>query len=106
MANIIPYDDNSHPIAAQSMFNKNVPAGAGTTVVKAGSGVLATIVILAAGTASLSIFDNASAGSGQPLFITPATTSLGQIFTINGAALNGITALGATGSPQAMIYYS
>lgn len=90
----------------QSLTNRAVAAGAGTTVIKAFPGTLTTVVITAAGTASLQIFDNASAGSGTLLLTSPATTTLGQIFNVFGAAVNGMTALGASGTPGFTVFYS
>ena len=109
-------DSNGNPLASttsevnlpvqQSSANKAVAAGAGTTVIKGAPGTLCTVVITAAGTASLQIFDNATAGSGTLLLTSPATTTLGQIFNVFGAAMNGITALGATGTPGFTVFYS
>jgi hypothetical protein len=90
----------------QSLTNKGVAAGAGTVVIKGAPGWLTTVVITVAGTVSLQIFDNASAGSGLLLLTSPATTTIGQVFNIFGAAILGMTALGAAGTPGFTVYYS
>ena len=90
----------------QSLANQNIPAGVGTTVVKASAGSLATIVILTTGTAALQIFDNVNAGTGQMLWQSVAAPAQGTVINIFGAAIYGITALGQVGSPQAIVYFS
>jgi hypothetical protein len=90
-----------------SASNFAVPAGAATTVGKASSGVIATIVCTSSGaTAATTFYDNASAGSGTILYLTKTTPAQGDIYQINGAALNGITAVGVAGSAAFTVYYS
>jgi hypothetical protein len=76
-----------------------VAAGAGTTVLKASAGRLVQVLVTTAGTTSLTIYDNASTGSGTIIGITPPTTTVGQVIVFNTPAVNGITAVGAAGSP-------
>jgi hypothetical protein len=80
-------------------FIKGIAAASGTTTLKAAPGRLCRIVITVAGTASITVFDNASAASGTVLFISPATTSVGQIFDIQMPAQNGITVSNPASSP-------
>ena len=88
-----------------SASNFQVPAGAATTVGKASPGTIATIVCTSAGTAATQFFDN-TAGSGNLLYVTKTAPAVGDIYQINGAALNGITAVGITGSGAFTVYYS
>jgi hypothetical protein len=71
---------------------------AGPTVLKASAGRISHVLITAAGTTSETWYDNASACSGTIIAETPATTSVGQIIVFDTAALNGITACGASGT--------
>jgi hypothetical protein len=80
-------------------FSQAVASGAGTVVLKAAPGRLCRIIITAAGTASFSVFDNASAASGTLLYISPATTSLGQIIDVQVPAQNGITVSNPASGP-------
>ena len=89
-----------------SASNAPVPSGAATTVIKNAPGVLATIVCTAAGTAATTFYDNASTGSGTQLYVTKTTPAVGDIYQINGAALNGITAVGVLNSGAFTVYYS
>ena len=89
-----------------SSSNAPVPANAATTVIKASPGVIATIVCTVAGTAATTFYDNASTGSGTQLYVTKAAPAVGDIYQINGAALNGITAVGVAGSGAFTVYYS
>ena len=84
----------------------NVPAGASTTVVKAAKGILRKVVVIAAGTVSTSLYDNASTNSGLVLFTTPATTPLGTIYDLELPCSSGITAVGSgAGAPQLTVAY-
>ena len=89
-----------------SSANKSVPTGTGNTVVKASPGVLCSIVVTTAGTAAATVYDNASTNSGTVLFATPASTSVGTIYAIYGAALNGITVANVTSGPVLTVYYN
>jgi hypothetical protein len=80
-------------------FNQAVASAAGTVVLKAAPGRLCRIIITVAGTASVSVFDNASAASGTALFISPATTSVGTIFDIQMPAQLGITVSNPASGP-------
>ena len=80
-------------------FSQAVASGANTVVIKAAPGRLCRLVITTAGTASVTIFDNASAASGTVLFVSPATTSIGTIFDIQMPAQAGITVLNPASSP-------
>ena len=86
--------------------NKVIAAAGGTVVISAAPSSLVTVVITAAGTASLTCFDNASAASGTVIGVTPATTTLGSIFSFNMPAANGITCSDPVGGPGVTISYN
>jgi len=72
--------------------------------VKASPGRLGRVVITAAGTASLTFYDNAAGGStGTIIGVTPVTTAVGQIYDFSMPAAVGISAVGGAGSPGATI---
>src|ERR1019366_6835043 len=70
------YDDAGNSVKAE--LTKAIATGVATTVVKGGSGRLVNVVITSAGTSSdnLTIYDNASAGSGAILAVIPGGTTL------------------------------
>lgn len=90
----------------QSQNNAAVPAGAGTTVIKNAPGTLTTILITAAGTVPLQIFDNASTGAGTIIGTSHAATAIGDVINIFGKALVGMTALGGAGTPGFTVFFS
>jgi hypothetical protein len=79
-------------------FRTFIASGSSTTTIKAGIGRLCRISITTAGTASFSVFDNTS-GSGSALFISPASTSAGQVFDIHMPAQIGITIVNQVSGP-------
>lgn len=82
-------------------------AAAGSANVKTTPGRLGRIVVTVAGTASLTIYDNASGNStGTIIGITPAVTSVGQVLDFNIPAALGISAVGGAGSPGVTIGYN
>lgn len=86
--------------------NKAIASAAGTVVVSGAPSSLVTAVITAAGTASLTCYDNASAASGTVIAVTPATTSVGQIYSFNMPAANGITCSDPTSGPGVTLSYN
>lgn len=80
-------------------FSQAVAAAAGTITIKAAPGRLCRISITVAGTASVTVFDNASAASGTVLFISPATTTIGTVYDIQMPAQSGITLSNPASSP-------
>lgn len=79
-------------------FSAAIASGATTTTIKSGVGRLCRVVITTAGTASFTIFDNTS-GSGTALFVSPASTSAGQIIDIMMPAQIGITVVNQASGP-------
>lgn len=84
--------------APQQDVTTAIPAGVATTVVANGPTRLRRIVCTAAGTASTTFFDDAAAGQGTVLFVTPAAPALGQIFDVSMPAAKGIVAVGVLNS--------
>lgn len=83
-----PYDDAGFP--ALAAFTTSVTA---TGVVKPGAGRLLKIVVTTAmSAAATTIYDNASAASGTILFVVPASAAVGNVYTIDLPAVNGIFA--------------
>lgn len=85
----------------------NIAANTTTdTVVKNSAGYLVTAVVISLGTAGLTFYDNATAGSGTPLLAIPASAPVGSIYTIPGKAFNGITAGGIANCPSVTVYFN
>lgn len=99
------YDDRGFCTSASA--TTAIAAAAGTTVVKAGPGHLARVVVTAAGTATdnITIYDNASAGSGTVLGVIPGGGTVGAIVSFDLPALNGITAVNVASGPAVTIGY-
>jgi hypothetical protein len=77
-----------------------VPCTAATaTVVKAAPGRLCKVIVVATGTAAVSIYDNASAASGNILFTVPAAAATGSIYDLHITATAGIYVGGTTNTP-------
>jgi diacylglycerol kinase family enzyme len=101
------YDDAGNSVKAE--LTKAIATGVATTVVKGGSGRLVNAVITTAGTSSdnLTIYDNASAGSGAILAVIPGGTTLtGAQVPIDLPCANGITVVNVSGGPAVTIGYS
>jgi len=70
-----------------------------TGALKASSGRLCSIVVTTVTSAAITIYDNASAASGNILFVIPAAAAVGTIYKPDIAAVNGIYAsFAGTGS--------
>lgn len=78
---------------------QNVAAGTATTTVKAAPGLLVRIVINTKGASSntLTVYDNASAGSGTKIATIDTTTAVGAI-EFGAYFRNGLTLVSATGT--------
>jgi hypothetical protein len=128
-----PYDDMGHPIAstltgkgnalygALCVSDNGVPmlstsggaltaaiaAGASTTAIKAAPGRVCRAVVTTAGTATdnITIYDNASAGSGTILAIIPGGTAVGTVIDIQMPAANGIYAVNVASGPAVTLSY-
>lgn len=88
-----------------SLAGPMAPSVAGPTVIRASASRIARLFVTTAGTSSETFFDNASACSGTVLFVTPTTTTVGQIFDLQVPAASGITGCGGAGSPGLTIVF-
>lgn len=92
------YDDAGFPASA----SKTAPLTLGSLqVVKNSPGRLLRVnVTTATASAAVTVFDSASAASGTPLLVIPASTAAGTSYDLNLPAANGITvqSTGATGN--------
>jgi hypothetical protein len=92
---VTDYDDAGFPQVAA--FTASVAFGALPLTVKASAGRLCTVIVTTAvATGAITIWDNASAGSGTPLLVVPIGAAIGTIYQVNLPALLGITVTGAT----------
>jgi len=69
-----------------------LPANNGVTVVKAGAGRLASVIVTTTGSAQLNIYDNVSQASGTIIGAIPANAAVGSVYAFNSPAANGIVA--------------
>jgi len=100
------YDNNGFPV--QASYTEPVAAGAGTTTIKAAAGRLCRVVVTTAGTSSdnLTLYDNASAGSGTVLAVIPGGGTVGTVYALDLPAANGITAVNVASGPAVTVGYS
>ena len=100
------YDDRGYSLLANK--TAAVASAAGTTVVKASAGRLVKVIYTAGGTATFNItlYDNASAGSGTVLAVIPGGGTVGSSVTLDLPALNGITAVNVATGPAVVIGFS
>jgi hypothetical protein len=103
---VTPYDDASFPVAAA--FTTAIAAGASTTTLKPSPGRLCRVSVTTAGTSTdnITIYDNASAGSGEVLAVIPGGGTLGTIYVLDVPAVNGITAVNVASGPAVTIGWS
>lgn len=84
------------------------PIAAGTatdTVVKGAAGVLASVLVIVAGTSGVSIFDNATTHTGTIIGILPPNAPAGAYVFMTPAA-NGITVQGNASNPAITVVWS
>lgn len=80
---------------------------AADTVIKASAGVLHSVLLTAAGTANITIYDNASTHSGTIVAIIPsAATVNGVPYVLNMPCANGITVGGNALNGAITVSYS
>lgn len=103
---VTDYDDAGFPQVAA--FTEPIAAAAATITVKDSPGRLCNVVVTTAGTSSdnLTIYDNASAGSGTVLAVIPGGGTVGAVYNINLPAVNGITAVNVASGPAVTVGYS
>lgn len=102
---VTDYDDAGYPMVAA--FTQAIAAGASTTTLKAGPGRVCKVSVTAAGTASdnLTIYDNASAGSGTVIAVIPGGGTL-QVYDISLPAFSGITVVNVASGPAVTVGWS
>lgn len=76
-----------------------VCAAATAVAVKASAGRLCKVIVITSGTAAVSIYDNASAASGNVLFTVPASAAVGSVYALDIPATAGIYVGGTTNTP-------
>lgn len=72
--------------------------------VKARAGRLAKLVITAAITGSITIYDNPSAASGTILYVSAATPAVGSIIVLDIPAKTGIYLVPGSGGSGLLVY--
>ena len=93
------YDDEGFPVNAAHA--QSVSASGGLVTLKQGAGRLArAIVTTATATTAVTVYDNASAASGTPLLVIPASTTAGTLYTVDLPFTNGLTVNGAASAGQ------
>jgi hypothetical protein len=75
------------------------------TVVKAGPGRLARLLVTASGTGALSVYDNAGAPSGTIIALVPAGAAAGTLIDCQAPAASGLTVAGNSNNPAVTIFY-
>ncbi len=80
-------------------------AAAAAQLVKTGAGRLCRIIVLATGTAAVTIYDN-TAASGQPVFIVPASAATGSSYDAQVPCGTGIFVGGVASSPQLLVTFN
>lgn len=68
-------------------------------VVKAAAGRLVKVIVIALGTAAVSIYDNSTAASGTVIFTVPASAATGTIYPVDIPTISGIYVGGGANSP-------
>lgn len=97
----IQHTDGSHKTGAVAA------SSTGDVVVSAKPGRICKLVITTAGSAALELYDHASASSGaQLVWKSPATTVLGEVYTIDLPVANGIIGKRASNTPAYTVSYS
>jgi hypothetical protein len=108
--NALRVADNGTPILVSTAGSTAVAiaASAGTTVLKAAAGRLCRAVVTTAGTSAdnITIYDNATTGSGTVLGVIPGGGTVGTVFDFQMPAVNGITAVNVASGPAATISYA
>ena len=92
-------------VGVGGQFSAFIPSGSSTTVLKRGPGRVCKISITTAGTAAFTVFDNTT-GSGNVIYQSPATTSVGQVIDLQGPAQIGITVANVVSGPVLAISFN
>lgn len=84
-------------------FNHKNIAGAATTVVKSGAGVLHTMTVNTTAAGAITIYDNTSA-AGTKIATIAASVPIGSTFTFDVAYATGLTIVTAAASDLTVSY--
>lgn len=85
----------------------NVAAEAATGLLYNYPTTVVTVNITDAGSVSVTFYDNAVGDtSGSKVGVLPATTTVGQIFQLNGVCFLGLSASGGAGTPGYIISHA
>jgi hypothetical protein len=103
---VTPYDDAGFPQLAA--FTTPIAAGASTTTLKPSPGRLCRVMVSTAGTSTdnITIYDNASAGSGEVLAVIPGGGTAGTVYILDLPAAYGITVVNVASGPAVTIGWS
>jgi quinolinate synthase len=97
-----PIDQNGNALHATTN-GQVVTAVNAITVIKASAGRIFKIVVTTSTAQAVTLFDNASAASGQILFVVPASAALGTIYDLSPGGgipfVNGLTASASATNP-------
>lgn len=96
-----------NPLPVYSGANVATPVAAGTTtavtICKNAAGRIGRVIVIATGTAAVSIYDNASTASGTILLTIPANAATGTIYDVGMPAANGVTVGQVNNSPALLV---
>jgi hypothetical protein len=103
---VVPVDGAGNPVHGTATGQVAAGAGTAAVAVKNSPGRLCKVVVVATGTAAVSIYDNASAASGSVLLTIPANAATGTVYDVGEIAANGITVGQVSNSPALALTYS
>lgn len=81
-----------------------IAAGVNTTTLRTGPGRVGRILVTTAGTTSFTIFDN-TAGSGKTIYVSPSTTTVGQVIDLQFPVDIGITIVNTATGPAIAVSF-
>mgnify|MGYP001566741829 CR=1 FL=1 len=100
---------SANPLWVKTGGASKTAVAAGTTsadsVVSAAAGRLYKIIVIATGSAAVSIYDNATASTGTVLFTVPANAATGTIYNVELPVSAGITVGKVNNSPAMLLTY-
>lgn len=92
-------------VGSGGQFRAFIASGSSTTTIKSGIGRVCRISITTAGTAAFTIFDNTTA-SGNAVFVSPTSTSVGQVIDLSFPVETGITVVNVASGPAFAISFN
>jgi hypothetical protein len=85
--------------------NISAPSATSTVIKGGGPGILSQVIVTATGTGTATFYDNASAASGNVIFVVPASAAVGTIYQVRMPVQNGIFCVSATSGPVLAVSY-